>query len=132
MSNILGFATARRTSRGELLATWLAGGTIKLYDGTRPTSADDAISGPTLLVTFAIPNPAGTVISGVLTGASIAAAQIAESGTPDFARVADSSGVTIFDADVGASGSGSVIELDSLTLSAGGYCTVTSLALTER
>ena len=26
MSNILGFATARRTSRGELLATWLAGG----------------------------------------------------------------------------------------------------------
>lgn len=132
MSTLLGFATSRRTLRGELLATWLAGGKLRLYDGTRPADADTAISGQTLLVEFSLPNPAGTVTSGVFTGASLSPAMISVSGTPDFARVLDASNGTIFDADVGVSGSGSVIELNNLSLTSGGYCTITSFTLTER
>lgn len=132
MSNILGFATARKTSRGELLATWLAGGEIRLYDGTRPANADTAISDQNLLVTFAIADPSGTVTSGVFTGTNPAAAMIAATGTVAWARVVDSSAGTIFDADVGLTSSGSVLELDSLSLASGAYCTITSFVLTER
>ena len=132
MSNVLGFATSRRTLRAELLATWLAAGEIRLYDGTRPTNADIAISDQTLLGTFAIPNPAGTVTNGVFTGTNPAAAMMAVSGTATWARVVDSSAGTIFDADVGVTSSGSVIEIDNVTLASGGYCTITSFVLTER
>lgn len=132
MSNILGFAIARRTSRGELLAGWLDGGEIRIYDGTRPATADTAIPTQTLLVTFEMADPSGTVTSGVFTGTNPAAAMIAATGPAAWARVVDSSAATIFDADVGLTGSGAVIEVDNLSLVEGGYCTITSLVLTER
>ncbi|MCU0806399.1 MAG: hypothetical protein MUC53_00145 [Candidatus Contendobacter sp.] len=132
MSNILGFAVARRTSRGNLLAGWLAGGEIRVYDGTRPADADTAITTQTLLVTFALADPSGTVTNGVFTGTNPAAALIAASGTAAWARVVDDSAGTICDADVGIASSGAVIEIDNLSLVEGGYCTITSFVLTER
>lgn len=132
MSNVLGFATSRRTLRAELLATWLAAGEIRVYDGTRPADADTAVSTQTLLVTFTMASPAGTVTSGVFTGTNPTAAMVAETGTASWARVVDSSAGTVFDADVGVTSSGSVIEIDNVTLAAGGYCTITSFVLTER
>lgn len=132
MSNILGFATSRRTLRAELMGTWLSSGEIRIYDGTRPANADTAVSTQTLLVTFTMANPSGTVTSGVFTGTNPAAAMVAASGTAAWARVVDSSAGTIFDADVGATSSGSVIEIDNVTLASGGYCTITSFVLTER
>lgn len=132
MSNILGFATPRRTSRGELLATWLAGGTLRIYDGTRPTTADTALDTQTLLVAFSIPNPAGSVTNGVFTASAIGAAMVTTAGTASWARVVDSSAGTIFDADVGVTSSGSVIEIDNVTLAQGANCTVTAFVLTER
>ena len=118
-------------ARGNLLAGWLAGGEIQIYDGTRPTNADTAISTQSLLVTFTCADPAGTVTSGVFTGTNPDAAMVAESGIATWARIVDSSAGTIFDADVGATGAGAVIELDNASLTAGGYCTITSFTLTE-
>lgn len=132
MSNVLGFATARKTSRGELLATWLAAGKVKIYDGTRPTNADTAIGSQVLLVEFTLPNPAGTVTSGVFTAGAISAATVGTAGTATWARILDSSAATIFDADVGVTSSGSVIEIDNVSLASGANCTVTSFVLTER
>lgn len=132
MSNVLGFAVARRTSRGELLAGWLDGGEIRIYDGTRPADADTAITSQVNLVTFEIADPSGTVTGGVFTGVNPEVALVAETGTAAWARVVDASAGTICDADVGATGSGAVIELDNLSLVEGGYCTITSFVLTER
>lgn len=132
MSNVLGFATARRTSRGNLLAGWLDAGEIRVYSGTRPATADTAISDQTLLVTFELADPSGTVTSGVFTGTNPAAAMVAETGTAAWARVVDESAGTICDADVGITSSGAVIEIDNLSLVEGGYCTITSFVLTER
>lgn len=132
MSNVLGFAVARRTSRGNLLAGWLDGGEIRVYGGTRPATADTAISDQPLLVTFAIADPSGTVTDGVFTGTNPAAALVAATGTAAWARKVDDSAGTIGDVDVGVTGSGAVIEIDNLSLVEGGYCTITSFVLTER
>lgn len=130
MSNQLGFATARKTSRGNLLAGWLDGGTIKIYTTARPNSADTAVSTQTLLATFTLPNPSGTVSNGVFTGSAISAAMAAANGTAAWARFADSSGVTICDGDVGLD-SGSLVQLDNLSLVEGGYCSVVSFSIIE-
>lgn len=132
MSNVLGFAIDRKTSRGELVAGWLDGGEIRVYDGARPDDADTAITTQENLVTFAIPDPSGTVTNGVFVGEDIAAAVIIESGVASWARVVDSSAATIFDADVGLTGSGELITLDSLSLIADAMVSVTSFTLTER
>lgn len=132
MSNVLGFTTARRTSRGELLAGWLDGGEIRIYDGERPASSDTAVSTQTKLVTFELADPSGTVEDGVFTGTNPAAAMVAETGTAAWARAVDASGGTIFDADIGLPASGAVVEVDNLSLVEGGYCTMTSFVLTER
>lgn len=131
MSNVLGFATARKTSRGNLLAGWLDGGEVRIYDGTRPADADTAITTQTLLVTFAIPDPSGSVSNGIFTGNSIAAAMVAETDTAAWARIVDTNGVTVCDVDVGMGGSGDFIELDSVSLVEGGYCSVVSFSISE-
>lgn len=131
MSDLLGFATARRTSRGELLAGWLDGGEIRVYNGTRPTNADTAISTQTLLVTFELPDPAATVSNGILTGNTLATALIAATGNATWARIVDSTAATVGDCDLGLEGTGAFIELDSLSLVEGGYCSIVSFGIIE-
>ena len=132
MSNVMGFATPRKTSRGELVASWLDGGEIRVYDGTRPTDADTAITTQVNLVTFDILDPSGTVANGVFTASAIAQGLVIEAGTAAWARVVDNTAVTVFDADVGLDGSGNLIEIDNVSLVQGAYCTVMSFMLTER
>lgn len=132
MSNLVGFALARRQSRGELLAGWLDGGEIRVYDGDRPATSDTAVGSQVNLVTFAIADPSGSVSNGIFAGGSIAAALVAATGTAAWARVVDDSAGTVFDCDVGTTSSGALIELDNVSLAEGGYCSVTSFTLTER
>lgn len=131
MSNFLSFATPRKTARCELLATWLSGGEIHVYSAIKAVTADTAITSQTLLVTFIVPDPAGTVSAGALEGDSIATAMIAATGDALWARLVDSAGVTIGDSDVGVTGSGAFVELDNLSLVEGAYCTVTALNIVE-
>ena len=131
MSTTLRFATARKTSRCNLVKGWFDGGKILVYTADPPANSDTAISTQTLLVTFEIPATSGTVTNGVFTGASIAAAMIAETGTASWARLVDSDDATIGDADVGIFGSGNFIEIDNLSLVQGGYCSVTIFGLSE-
>lgn len=132
MNNVLGFAAARKQSRASLLAGWLDGGEVRVYTAPRPTDADTAITSQTLLVTFALDDPAGTATAGVFEAAAIDAALIAATGSAVWARVVDDAAGTAFDCDVGTTGSGALVQLDSVALVAGGYVTVTSFTLTER
>lgn len=131
MSNLLGFAIARRTSRGELLAGWLDGGEIRVYNGTRPADPDTAITSQILLVTLELPDPATSVSNGILTGNTVSAALIAETGNATWARILDNAAVTIGDCDLGLEGSGAFIELDSLSLVEGGYCSIVNFSIVE-
>lgn len=132
MSNVMGFATPRRTSRAELVLSWLHGGEVRIYDGTRPADADTAIDTQVRLITFELGDPAGTVTDGVFTAAAIAQAPVTTAGIATWARVVDSIAGGIFDADVGLDGSGNLIEIDNVNLVEGAYCAVLSFALTER
>lgn len=131
-TNVLSFSTERRTSRGNLTAGWLAGGTAEVYTEPRPATADTAITTQTLLVTFDLPDPAGTVTDGVFTGDAIANAMNAATGNAEWTRLRDSLGVVIGDADVGITGSGAFMQLADLSLVEGGYCSVTAFGITER
>ena len=129
--NIFVFAQAKATLRAELTNSWLTEGTLKLYSGTRPATPNTAITSQVLLATFTFSDPAGTVTNGGWTAGTIAAAMVAVSGTATWARIYDSTGTVIADCDVGATGSGAMIELSAVNLVQGAYVSVVSFTLTE-
>lgn len=131
MSDLIGFASARRTARANQHAGWLAGGTLVVYDAPRPADADAARTTQTALVTLDLPAPFGAASDGVLTAAAIATALVAATGTAAWARAYDSAGDVVGDYSVGGVGSGAAIELDNLSLVEGGYATVVSYVVTE-
>jgi len=106
------------------------GATIKIYSGTQPANANTALSGNTLLSTLTMPNPAfGASSSGTITANPIPDdTNAAATGTATFARVADSNGNTVFDCDVGTSGS--TINLNSVAIAAGGIVRISSFTIT--
>src|SRR4051812_43657645 len=84
----------------------VSGGSIKIYTGTQPVNGNTALSGNTLLATFAMNTPAfATSVAGVaalnVSGMSFSAVA---SGPATWARFCNSSGTGIFDVSVGVSG----------------------------
>ena len=108
-----------------------AGATIKIYSGTQPTNADTALGGGnTLLATLtASTTSAANSSSRTLTFSTITEDSAADAtGTATFARVADSDANTIFDCDVGTSGA--TINLNTVSIVAGGPVRITSFTVT--
>lgn len=108
-----------------------AGGTIKIYSGTQPANANTALSGNTLLATLTFSTTsASNSSSGVLTFSAITQDSSADAtGTATFARIADSDTNTVFDCDVGTSGT--TIVLNTTSIVAGGPVTISSFTLTD-
>jgi len=129
--------TATRNSRMNLIRDAIdagsGAGTIKIYTGTQPANANAALSGNTLLATLTFSDPcAASASSGVLTFSAITEDSTADaSGTATWARIADSAGNTVFDCDVGITGSGATLIINSADISAGGPVRMTSFTLTE-
>ena len=104
------------------------GATIKFYTGSMPTGtlpqtgAETGITSQTLLGTCTMPTtcgsetPSGSLTIGTIVGDSAAD----DSGTATWARIADSTGLTVVDVDVGVVGSGAVIQMVTNVLVAGG------------
>lgn len=130
MSDLVRFAAARRQSRAELHAGWLDGGELIAYSGTVPATTDVAITSQVALVTFPLADPVGTVTDGVIVTATDTQ-MIAETGVAAFARAFTSTGAVIADYDVGLTGSGAAVQINSLSLIQGGYVTLTSFSITE-
>jgi hypothetical protein len=84
-----------------------AAGTIELRTGAKPATPNDAATG-TLIATFTLTDPAGTVAGPVLTfdfDPDIEAVA-ANAGDPGWARVKDSTGAAVLDGTAGVAGSG--------------------------
>lgn len=134
----LGYATATQNALASTLAARFdlgaAGGTIKVYSGTRPVNANTATGGGnTLLLTFTLAATGFTgPASGVLTVAGLPlTASGAATGTAAWWRGADSDGNTVTDGSAGATGSGSDIELSTTSITTGLDVNMTSGTITQ-
>lgn len=116
----------------DLLDAGPAAGTIKVYTGSQPATANTAESG-TLLATFTLADPAfGAASSGVATLASTprTTTGVAD-GTAGWFRAEDSTGANVFDGSVTATGGGGQLELNTTTISTGVSVSITSGTFTQ-
>lgn len=105
--------------------------TIQVRTGAQPANADTAASG-TLLLTFTMADPAfGAASTGVKTAASVPRTTTGvAAGTAGWARVLDSTGATVMDGDVTATGGGGTFTMDTTTVSVGLTVNLTALTVT--
>lgn len=97
----LTISTASRTSMANALLADINGGTLELWNGTKPANLGTPTG--TQLATLVLGNPAGTVSNGVLTiGAVTQNTASHVSGTPTFVRFKSSGGLVRMDIDIGA------------------------------
>lgn len=104
----------------DLFDAGAGAGTIEVRTGSQPASANDAATG-TILVTFTLADPAfGNAAVGVATlqGVPITAAAVA-TGTAGWFRGYDSTGATVIDGAVTATGGGGQLELNTTSINTG-------------
>jgi len=99
-------AALSRNAAADAVCARCNGGTIKIYSGTRPATADTALSGNTLLATGTFSATAfGSASNGVATANSITKESSAPAGgTATFARMYTSGSAPVVDVSVGTSG----------------------------
>lgn len=91
-----------------------AGGSLKIYDGTRPATGGTAT---TLLATLTFSYPsAPNASSGVLTFSAITDGTAGASSTATWARLASSSGSFVADCNVGTSSADIILATTTITL----------------
>ncbi|WP_433252876.1 hypothetical protein ACQPYK_08590 [Streptosporangium sp. CA-135522] len=104
----------------DLLDAGSGAATIEVRTGSQPASADSAATG-TLLATFTLADPAfGAASSGTATLAGTPRSTTgAAAGSAGWFRAKDSSGTTVFDGSITATGGGGDLELNTVTISVG-------------
>ncbi len=123
---------AMAKAAADLIDAGSGPGTVQIRTGAQPATAATAASG-TLLGTLTLSDPAfgapsnGVVTAGAITGDSSADA----TGTAGWFRVLDSTGATVMDGSISASGGGGDMILDSTAIVAGGTISVTSWTITQ-
>lgn len=122
--------TVRNAMLDAITAQAGASALVNIYSGTKPTNANTALSGNTLLAsltcgaTFAAAASNGTLTLNAITQDSSADA----TGTAVFFRVLKSDGTTVvWQGDVGTSGSD--LNLNTTSIAAGGPVSVSSWTL---
>jgi hypothetical protein len=122
----LTISTASRSNLGTSVLTDINGGSMELWNGSKPASLGSP-SG-TLLATLTLGSPAGTVTNGVLTIGAVTQTNSSHvNGTPTFVRFKSSGAVVRMDIDIGA-GAGNVQFTG--TVANGQNVTVTGLTFT--
>lgn len=91
-------------AQAAALNTLLAGGKIKVYDGTQRASPESALSGNTLGVTLTLGSPAFSVSNGVMTANPIASNVAVATITPTWASIEQADGTGVMDVTAGATG----------------------------
>ena len=103
-------ADATVNAQASALATLCNSGTIKVYDGTQPATADTAVGAQVLGVTLTFGATAfGAPSSGLLTANAITGGTAVASITPTWARILTSGGATVMDVSAGAAGANMTI-----------------------
>lgn len=126
MSTIANLSDVAANAQANALAALMNGGSIEIFSGTKPATANTALSGNTLLATLTFGNPAfGSASAGAITANAIGAATAANTGTATFARLYESNGTTVV-MDVDVNTSGAYINLNTVAIVQGANVSVTS------
>lgn len=115
------WAVARRNEMLDASTDNINSGKLRVYSGTRPTNADTALSGNTLLAELTMnATSAGSASGGVWTANAIASDAAADAtGTASFVRLFQSDGTTaVADYSVGTSGTEAIINTVSIVANA--------------
>lgn len=115
----------------DAIVDLLNSGTIKIYTGTQPGSANSAVwATHVLLATLTFGNPAfGASTAGVATAETITADSSADTaGTAAWFRVLDSGDGKMFDGSIGTSGCD--LNLNSTTVQAGANVSISAFTFT--
>lgn len=125
------YTTALKNAMLDAITTALgASPLLRIYDGTPPANAGTALSGNTLLATLpmsATPFPAAS--GGTLTANAITSDASADAtGTASFFRLLTSGAAAVVQGTVGTSGAD--LNLNSVSITAGGTVAVSSLVIT--
>lgn len=106
-------------------------GKLRIYSGTKPATADTALSGNTLLAELTMNATAfGAAVAGVATANAITGDSTADAtGTATFFRLFQSNGTTVlWDGEVGTSGSD--LNINSTAIQAGAAVSVSAFTFT--
>lgn len=124
----LAFSTALRNSRLDAIVTAIGtSGKVRIYDGTRPATGG---AETTVLAELPLSATAGTVSAGVLTMNAITSDASADAtGTATWFRVWTAASVAVIDGNVGTSGSD--LNLNTVSIVAGGSVAISSFTITE-
>lgn len=126
-------AVATRNTALGAISSSFNNGYLRFYNGTRPTNADTALSGNTLLAECRFNATAfGSASGGVLTANSITSDSSADaSGTPTFVRCLASDGTTVLcDASWSVTGGGGEVQTAASSIVSGGTVSVSSFTIT--
>lgn len=131
----IAFADTLRTTRANaIIAAINAGagpGTMLFYTATQPAKGE-AVTTQTLLGTVTFSEPAGTVVDGVLTFATISDDDSADAdGEAAWTRVLDGDGAFVMDMPVTDTTGAGPVKVNSTQFYAGGIIHITSAAFTE-
>ena len=128
----LQFSTALRNARADAIATQVGNaGVLRIYSGTRPANVGTAIGAQVLLAELTCGSPLAPAASGgVLTLNTLTQDSSANNtGTASWFRIFTSGGTAVIDGDAGTSGSD--LNLNTVSIVAGGPVQVTSATITE-
>ncbi len=125
-------AVARRNEMLDAYRDDFNSGQLRIYSGTRPTDADTALSGNTLLATLTFGAPAfGAASAGTITANAITGGTAAATGTASFARCIKSDGTTVIcDLSVTVTGGGGEVQLSTISIVSGVGVTISSAVVT--
>jgi hypothetical protein len=113
----------------DAVVSLLDGGTITIYDGPQPPSANrDPAARSVRLVTLQLDRPAfKPAVAGEAVANPMMSARAVASGTPTWFRGSTADGANIWDGDVGVEGSGADLELSAVMIPAGAEVLISSL-----
>ena len=131
MAHNIVLAATTANAIADAVAALCDGGTVNIYDGTQPATADTAVSTQTLLATCTFANPAfSAAVAGVATAHAIAQDASADaSGTAAWFRVLSLAGDPVMDGTVGV-GSGFDCDVVTTAVTAGDPFPITSMTIT--
>ena len=122
------FSTVAANTAADAIAALLDGGFLRLYDGTRPTTAESAVTNQVLLAEIAFGDPAfGAAVGGIATANALTAEDSAlATGTATWFRCVTNGGASVFDGSIGIAGDGANLTLNDVAIELGASVSISA------